>query len=130
MTFPGVSDPAARQDLMAYLKTASPAGSTQGSDGMMGQDGIRDQPGMGEMMGQGSGGMGEPSLDDLQTLGPESQVQAITYCGDTYRVTTVAGQSVPIWEFNLRFKTDSSENGPPKGRPVLLGASMRATAPS
>jgi cytochrome c len=116
MTFPGIKDPAARQDLIAYLKTASATASNEG--------GITGQDGMGGMMGQGSGGMGGPSPEDLEALGPEHQVKAITYCGDTYRVTTVAGQTLPIWEFNLRFKTDSSDKGPPKGRPALLRASM------
>jgi hypothetical protein len=61
---------------------------------------------------------------DLKSIGPEGQVAAIRYCGDTYEVTTVAGKTIPFWEFNLRFKTDSSTKGPPKGRPALLPASM------
>ena len=124
MTFPGIQDHGARQDLIAFLKTASPSGPSHGSEGMMGQNEVPGQGGMGGMMRPGSDGMGGPSLQDLEALGPESQVQAITYCDDTYRITTVAGQTVPIWEFNLRFKTDASENGPPKGRPALLRASM------
>ncbi len=32
---------------------------------------------------------------------------------------------MPFWEFNFRFKTDTSENGPPEGHPALLRASMR-----
>jgi cytochrome c len=30
----------------------------------------------------------------------------------------------PFWEFNLRFKTDSSDKGPEPGHPVLIPASM------
>jgi cytochrome c len=29
-----------------------------------------------------------------------------------------------FWERNLRIKTDSSENGPQKGAPALVGAGM------
>ncbi len=101
MTFPGIEDSQARQDIIAFLGTASEAGSPQS-------------------LGASQGG---PTAD-LEALGPESQVEAITYCGDTYHVTTLAGTRIPFWEFNLRFKTDSSDQGPPKGRPALLRASM------
>jgi cytochrome c len=30
-----------------------------------------------------------------------------------------------VWEFNLRLKTDSSEQGPPEGKPAIIGAGMR-----
>jgi cytochrome c len=46
-------------------------------------------------------------------------------CGDTYRVTTAAGELPPFWEFNLRFKTDTTDTGPAKGRPAIMGAGMR-----
>ena len=102
MTFPGIKDAQARRDLIAYLKTATQAGSSQAAGGMM----------------------GGPGIDDLKALGPESQIEAITYCGDTYRITTRAGETIPFWEFNLRFKTDSSDKGPPRGRPALLQSGM------
>src|ERR1700704_6079262 len=55
MTFPGVRDQQARQDLIAYLKAA------------------------GEMrMGR------QPPRLDLKAAPPEGQVSAIRYCGDTY----------------------------------------------
>src|SRR5881296_2173115 len=62
---------------------------------------------------------------DLKTLGPERRVKAIRHCGDGYHVTTEDGRTIPLWEFNLRFKTDSSRLGPSKGRPVLLPAGMQ-----
>jgi cytochrome c len=107
MTFSGIPDAQARADVIAYLKdtTERAAGGAAGG-GMTG------------------GMMAAPELADLKSIGPESQVAAIRYCGDTYEVTTVAGQTIPFWEFNLRFKTDSSAKGPPKGRPALLPASM------
>ena len=61
------------------------------------------------------GMMAAPELADLKSIGPEGQVAAIRYCGDTYEVTTVAGQTIPFWEFNLRFKTDSSDKGAAEG---------------
>src|SRR3546814_7194444 len=68
--------------------------------------------------------MSTPDLPDLKALGPEQQVAAIRYCGDTYRVTTAAGETLPFWEFNLRFKTDSSDKGPAEGKPALMPAGM------
>ncbi len=47
------------------------------------------------------------------------------YCPDAYQVTVATGNTYTIWEFNLRFKTDSSSNGPLKGKPVLVGQGMR-----
>jgi cytochrome c len=40
-------------------------------------------------------------------------------------VTTEDGRTVPFWEFNLRFKTDSSPVGPPPGAPALVSAGMQ-----
>jgi cytochrome c len=108
MTFPGVRDGRARDDLIAYLKVATVGGASP------------QRPGEGGMMG----GMAGADMPDLETLGSEQQVVAIRYCEDTYDVTTAAGESIPFWEFNLRFKTDSSDRGPRPGHPALLPASM------
>ena len=104
MSFAGLTRDSERADVIAYLQDATDRAASGG--------------------GAGGGMMGGPELADLKAIGPEGQVAAIRYCGDTYEVTTVAGQTVPFWEFNLRFKTDSSAKGPPKGRPALLPASM------
>ena len=53
------------------------------------------------------------------------RVTAIRHCADTYFVTLGSGNTYPFWEFNLRFKTDSSKYGPYKGNPAILRASMR-----
>ncbi|UUZ63197.1 hypothetical protein LP417_26605 [Polaromonas sp. P1-6] len=50
---------------------------------------------------------------------------AIRYCGDAYRVLTGDGKSRTWWEFNLRFKTDGSPDGPPTGKPVIVGGGMQ-----
>ncbi len=55
----------------------------------------------------------------------DQQVEAITYCEGTYRVVTKQGSPVEYPEFDLRFKTDGSLNGPPPGTPVLIKAGMR-----
>jgi len=39
--------------------------------------------------------------------------------------TSEASRTVPFWEFNLRFKTDSSRLGPATGTPVLVPAGMQ-----
>ena len=104
MTFPGLSDPQTRADVIAYLKQTTERAAAGG-----------------EMRG---GMMAAIDLADLKSIGPEGQVAAIRYCGDTYGVTTVAGPTIQFWEFNLRFKTDSSDKGPRPGQPALLPASM------
>ena len=108
MTFPGIDDREARADLIAFLKAAGGAGSADRAA----QNGMR------------GGMMRGPEPQDLKALGPARQVTEIRYCGDTYRVTTAAGETRPFWEFNLRFKTDSSGKGPATGRPALMPAGM------
>lgn len=103
MTFPGVRDARARSDLIAYLKAVSEGKAPAA---------------------RGGGMMQPPRLVDLKKTGADSLVTTIRYCGDTYHVTTGDGGTHPIWEFNLRLKTDSSERGPAKGQPVLVGAGM------
>ena len=51
-------------------------------------------------------------------------MQSIRYCRDTYKVTTADGKTHDFWERNLRFKTDSGDDGPRKGAPALVGAGM------
>jgi cytochrome c len=106
MTFPGIGDAKARADLIAYLQaTGSGQAESEGSDGTM-------------------GGMMSGEVPSLKQMTPDQQVTAISYCGDTYSVTTGSGATVQFWERNLRFKTDSSADGPPKGKPALLPAGM------
>jgi cytochrome c len=105
MTFAGIKDRQARQDLIAYLKAvdedkAPPA--AQG--GMMGM--ARQKP-------------------DLKEVPPAGRVRSIKHCGDTYTVETADGKTEKVWEFNLRFKTDSSKLGPAPGKPVIVGAGMQ-----
>ncbi len=56
---------------------------------------------------------------------PDQQVEAITYCSGTYRVMTKKGSAIEYPEFDLRFKTDSTSDGPPPGNPVVINAGMR-----
>lgn len=105
MSFPGIPDARVRADLIAYLKAAS--------------------EGKAATVPSARGGMMQgPRLADLKKASPESLVTEIRHCRDTYHVFTASGETFPIWEFNLRFKTDSSDRGPRKGQPVLLGAGM------
>lgn len=105
MIFPGLPSVRARADLIAFLKKATQPGkqSVQAMQGMMGM------------------GAGIPSLKSVAT---GSQVKEIRYCGDTYTITTADGHIIQFWERNLRFKTDMSDEGPPKGSPALVGAGM------
>ncbi len=55
----------------------------------------------------------------------DQRIDNITFCKGTYRVITKAGSPIKYREFNLRFKTDSSPNGPAPGNPVVIKAGMR-----
>ncbi len=115
MTFAGIKDSQARADLLAFLKEATQPGRSAPQGGQMGG-----MPGMGGMGGM----MGGAAVPNLKKLDPEDRVQAVTYCRDTYRVTTTDGKTRDFWERNLRFKTDSGEEGPAKGAPALVDAGM------
>ncbi|WP_049795547.1 hypothetical protein [Bradyrhizobium sp. BTAi1] len=49
-------------------------------------------------------------------------MKAITYCHDTYRLTTADGKKRTFWERNPRLKTESSKEGPQNGVPTLVAA--------
>ena len=102
MTFPGVRDAQARQDLIAYLRAAD-----------------QHKPPLAAMKGMARARM------DLKNAPPAGQVRSIRYCRDTYTVETGDGKVEKIWEFNLRFKSDSSKLGPAPGKPVVVGAGMQ-----
>lgn len=103
MTFAGIKDGRERADLVAYLKAVGTSG---------------------QLARAPQGGMMARRPVDVKTLSPNGEVRAIRYCGAAYYVTTAAGETLPFWEFNVRFKTDSSKDGPRKGKPVLLPAGM------
>lgn len=108
MTFAGLRDSRAREDVIAYLKAVS--------------------EGKAEAAARRAGGMMmnmQPAQTDLKAAPPEGQVTAIKHCGDAYTVTTADGKTNKVWEFNLRFKTDSSRRGPHAGKPVIVGAGMQ-----
>jgi cytochrome c len=104
MTFAGIKDATARADLLAYLKQATKPGA--------------------QLAQQPRGMMGGAAVPNLKKLDAEDRVQAIRYCRDTYRVTTADGKTRDFWERNLRFKTDSSADGPKKGAPAIVDAGM------
>ena len=113
MTFDGIKDTRQRADLLAFLKQATqPGASVAQQGGQMGGMG-----GMGGMMGGGR-------VPNLKHLDPQDRLQAISYCKDTYTVTTANGQTRKFWERNLRLKTDASADGPEKNVPALVGAGM------
>jgi cytochrome c len=112
MPFEGIKDARVRADLLAFLKDATKPGAVPQQTAQQGRMG-----GMGGMMGGG----GDPNL---KTLEPDKKVKAITYCRDSYRVTTADGKTRAFWEHNLRFMTDSSEKGPKTGAPAIMPAGM------
>jgi cytochrome c len=106
MSFPGSKESKNRQDVIAYLRSVSEGKAPSA------------EPRRGGMMMQ-SGKI------DLKKAPPAGQVVSISQCGDTYTVRTADGRVNKVWEFNLRFKTDSSKEGPLPGKPVIVGAGMQ-----
>jgi cytochrome c len=107
MTFPGIKDARQRADLLAFLKGATQPRASATQQGAS----------MGGMMGGGQ-------VPNLKNLDPAARVQEITYCKDTYTITTANGQTRKFWERNLRLKTDASGDGPAKNAPALIAAGM------
>jgi cytochrome c len=113
MTFDGIKDARQRADLLAFLKQATqPGASVAQQGGRMGSMG-----GMGGMMGGGQ-------IPNLKAFDPAERVQEISYCKDTYTITTANGETRKFWERNLRLKTDASGDGPEKNAPALVPAGM------
>lgn len=110
MTFPGIADAQARADLIDYLKNASAGTAKTAQKGNMAMSGM-----MGGMSSE------RPNLKKLEAA---RKVKAIRQCRDTYHVVTGDGETHDFWEPNLRFKTDSSDLGPPSDSPALLPAGM------
>lgn len=108
MAFRGIEDQAKRLDLIAYLQHISEDDVAQGESSG----------------GESEGMMGQGRKLDLKALEANNRITSIKHCGDTYTVLPETGESYVFWEFNLRFKTDSSEQGPVPGRPVIIPASM------
>ena len=61
---------------------------------------------------------------DLKTLPASQQVEMMVYCQGAYEVKLTDSTTKKFKEFDLRFKTDSSPNGPNKEKPVLIPAGM------
>lgn len=97
MTF-ALDDAAARSNLIAYLKALAAPDS------------------------------GLPKLFEqhvnLKDGGGASRIKAIGKCRDTYKVTMENGATLDFWENSIRFKTDSSKEGPEPGKPVLQPTGM------
>ena len=64
-------------------------------------------------------------VTDLKSASPATRVAAISICRDTYTVKMENGTTLLYWEPNLRFKTDSSANGPSPAKPVLVPTGMQ-----
>lgn len=99
MLFGGIADPGIRADLIAYLRAASE--------------------------GEAPPTRRAFTLPELKQAPTSAVITRVRHCGDTYFVTNGDDKTIPYWEFNLRFKTDSSASGPTAGRPVLVSQGMQ-----
>lgn len=106
MMFAGIPNRAARGDLIAYLRAVSDNKAPKAAEA-------------------GRGMMTRNTRPDLRKAPAEGQVTSIAHCGDTYTVRTADGKTQKVWEYNLRFKTDTSRLGPLPGKPVIVGAGMQ-----
>ena len=97
MPFGGIADPGMRAGLIAYLQAVS----------------------------EGRVKVPDRGPPDLKRADASRQVSSVRHCGDAYRVATGDGKTRRWWEFNLRFKTDGSSNGPAAGVPVIVGSGMQ-----
>ena len=66
----------------------------------------------------------EGQITDLKKVPADHQVKAVRYCKGQYEVQLKDGSARELKEFDLRFKTDSSSDGPEPGSPVLIKAGM------
>lgn len=96
ITFPGVEDAKERANLIAFLKKAS----------------------------EPAAAVAPRKAPSLKNLPPRVLVTGIRLCGDTYYVTHGDGTTKVFWEFNLRFKSNSTEEGPEPGKPAIFRAGM------
>jgi cytochrome c len=110
MTFPGIENRQQRADVIAFLKQTGEPNSRM----------AQQMPSGGGMMG----GMMSHAVPSLKNVNNASRVQTVRYCRDTYEVVTADGDKRQFFERNLRFKTDSSDDGPTKGAPALVSAGM------
>jgi cytochrome c len=108
MTFPGIENGQQRADIVAFLKDANQPSTKMAQ----------------RMPSGGMGGMMSTAVPNLKEVADSSRVQSVRYCRDTYEVATADGKKRKFFERNLRFKTDSSEDGPAKGAPALVAAGM------
>src|SRR5207249_10636860 len=96
MGFAGLPEARGRADLVAYLQAAA--------------EGKAPAP-------------RSAALPDLKKAPAEATVTAMRHCGDSYFVTTGSGATLPFWECNSRYKTDSGPSGAALCNLVLLGRS-------
>jgi cytochrome c len=111
MTFPGIPDDKTRANVIAFLKESATASAA----------GKQDQAAQSQMGGMAGMHRG---VQKLKGIDASARVKTITWCRDSFTVTTEDGKSRQFWERNLRFKTDSSDEGPDKNAPAILAAGM------
>lgn len=112
MTFPGVPDEKTRKSIIAFLKQTGDKPAENLAERRTGQGQMGGMSGM------------QRAVPNLKIAEVSSRIKAITYCHDTFKVTTIDGKTRDFWERNLRFKTDSSNEGPEKDAPAIVNAGM------
>lgn len=110
MTFRGISDKSAREDLIAFLRLA------------LVPDGAKSVVAKGLIAARAARGQAPEPLDKA---GLAEQVTSVRHCQNTFFVVTADGEEHLFWEMNLRLKVDSGVTGPNSGKPVIASAGMQ-----
>jgi cytochrome c len=119
----GLKNKQQRADLLAFMKLATQPGQKPPQTAHQQDSGMGD--GGGGMMGGGGGGMmGGASVPNLKKLDPEDRVQAIQYCGDTYKVYTSRWKDTEFLGAKSAFQDGFQRRRPAKSTPALVDAGM------
>lgn len=110
MTFRGIREKAARDDLIAFLRLAM---VSEGAKSVVAKGLIRAEIARGQVP------------DALDQASPAEQVTGLRHCRNTFFIVTADGVERPFWEMNLRLKVDSASTGPKDGKPVFTPGGMQ-----
>jgi cytochrome c len=58
--------------------------------------------------------------NDVSHASSKERIKEIVHCGQIYELTTENGEQTRHWEINIHMMVDSSEKGPPAGKPARI----------
>src|SRR5262245_45705385 len=103
MTFPGVPDEKTRKSIIAFLRQTA----EKPADGRTTQPQMSGMPGMQRL------------VPNLKAADASSRIKTITYCHDTFKVTTTDGKLAPFGNAIFVSRRTAAKKGQTKTRPRL-----------